>query len=263
MNALTSLISQVPAPAAYAILAAAVLAESVLLIGTFIPTLTLLLAAGALAHAGDLNLALVIAAASCAVVAGDALGHRTGHLLGSRLRTGRLGRRVPAAAWRRAEALMTARGGQAVLLFRFVPVMRTLAPHLAGATRLPYRRIAPYSLLSALLWAGAEASTGYAAATSLQHAMALGGPALAATAVLIAGTVLATAEIRRRRRTRARGGTAAVWWGGPPSYRCRRSRQRVRPIPGGSAARAGGNRSGRDRRTGQSRTQREDAQQAA
>lgn len=200
MNTLTGLIAHVPAPAAYAVLAAAVLAESVLLIGAFVPTLTLLLASGALARAGDLNLLLVIATASCAVVAGDALGHRTGHLLGSRLRTGRLGRRIPAAAWKRAEALMARHGGQAVLLSRFVPVVRTMAPHLAGATRLPYRRIAPYSLLAAPLWAGAEAATGYAAATSLQHVITLGGPVLAATAALVAGSILAVTKVRRRNR---------------------------------------------------------------
>ncbi|MFB4424694.1 DedA family protein [Streptomyces sp. QL37] len=202
MNTLTGLIGHVPAPAAYAILAAAVLVESVLLLGAFIPTLTLLLAAGALARAGDLNLVLVIATATSAVVAGDAFGHRTGHLLGSRLRTGRLGRRIPAAAWQRAEALMARRGGQAVFLSRFVPVVRTLTPHLAGATRLPYRRIAPYSLLAAPLWAGAEATTGYVAATSLQHVITYGGPALAATAAVITATVLAGSKIRRRSRTR-------------------------------------------------------------
>ncbi|MGH3803429.1 MAG: DedA family protein, partial [Pseudonocardiaceae bacterium] len=198
MNALTGLIGQVPTPVAYAILAAAVLAESVLLLGAFIPTLTLLLASGALARTGDLNLPLVILTAACAAVAGDALGHRIGHLLGSRLRTGRLGRRVPTAAWQRAESLMTKRGGQAVFLSRYVPVVRTLAPHLAGAIRLPYRRIAPYSLLAAPLWAGAEVTAGYAAASSLQQAITLGGPALAATSVLIAGAVLTTGKIRRR-----------------------------------------------------------------
>ncbi|MGW6462740.1 DedA family protein [Streptomyces rubiginosohelvolus] len=202
MNTLTGLIGHVPAPAAYAILAAAVLAESVLVVGAFVPTLTLLLASGALARAGDLNLALVIATASGAVVVGDALGHRTGHLLGSRLRTGRLGRRIPTAAWQRAEALMARRGGQAVFLSRFVPVVRTLTPHLAGATRLPYRRIAPYSLLAAPLWAGAEAATGYVAATSLKQALAYGGPALAATAAVITATVLSGSKIRHRSRTR-------------------------------------------------------------
>ncbi|MFC8583052.1 DedA family protein [Streptomyces sp. NPDC057217] len=189
---------QVTAPAAYAILAAAVLAESVLLLGAFIPTLTLLLAAGALACTGELNLVLVIITAASAVVAGDALGHRTGHLLGSRLRTGRLGRRIP-AAWQRAHALVARRGGQSVLLSRFVPVVRTLTPHLAGATGLYYRRIAPCSLLAAPLRAGVEATAGYAAATSFQHAITYGGPALAAAAAVIAAIALAAHRIRRSR----------------------------------------------------------------
>ncbi|MFC8176486.1 DedA family protein [Streptomyces sp. NPDC057325] len=199
MNTLTGLISHVSAPAAYTILAAAVLAESVLLLGAFIPTLTLLLAAGALARTGDLNLVLVVTIAASAVVAGDALGHRTGHLLGSRLRTGRLGRRIPTVAWQRAQTLMARRGGQAVLLSRFVPVVRTLTPHLSGATGLPYRRIAPYSLLAAPLWAGAETMAGYAAATSFQHAIVYGGPALAAAAAVIAAIALAAHKIRRGR----------------------------------------------------------------
>ncbi|MFJ9348406.1 DedA family protein [Streptomyces sp. NPDC101237] len=202
MNTLTELIGHVPAPAAYAMLAAAVLAESVLLLGAFIPTLTLLLAAGALARTGDLSLVLVIATAASAVVAGDTLGHRTGHLLGSRLRTGRLGRRIPTAAWQRAQALMARRGGQAVLLSRFVPVVRTLTPHLAGATGLPYRRTAPYSLLAAPLWAGAEAIAGYAAATSFHHVITYGGPALAAAVAVIAAIALAAHKIRHRSRPR-------------------------------------------------------------
>lgn len=199
MNTLTGLIGHVPATAAYAILGAAVLAESVLLIGAFVPTLTLLMATGALARAGELNLVVVIVTAASAVVAGDALGHRTGYLLGGRLRTGRLGRRIPAAAWQRAEALMAARGGQAVFLSRFIPVLRTMTPHLAGASRLPYRHIAPYSVLAALLWAGAEAGVGYSAATSLQYAVTLGAPALAATTAVIAAAVLTGSRIRRQR----------------------------------------------------------------
>ncbi|WP_345703847.1 DedA family protein [Kitasatospora paranensis] len=185
-----------------------VLSESVLLVGAFVPTLTLLLACGVLARAGDLNLSLVIAIASGAVVAGDFLGHRTGRLLGSRLRTGSLGRRIPAFAWRRAETLMERHGGQAVFLARFVAVVRTLAPHLAGATGLPYRRIAPYSLLAAPLWAGAEATAGYAAANSLQHVITLSGPALAAAAALTAGAALTTRRIRGRARARAHQPTA-------------------------------------------------------
>ncbi|MGY1439114.1 DedA family protein [Streptomyces reniochalinae] len=198
MNTLTTALGHVPPAGAYAIVALAVLAESVLLVGAFIPTLTLLLTAGALARAGQLSLPLLVATATLAVVVGDFLAHRTGHVLGTRLRTGRLSRRLPAAAWQRAETLMARRGGQAVFWARFLPVIRTLTPHLAGATRLPYRRIAPYSLAAAPLWAILEAGTGYAATASLQHALTLGGPALAATAAVVGAVALIWTKIRHR-----------------------------------------------------------------
>lgn len=199
-----ALLGDVPASAAYAMVAAAVLAESVLLVGAFVPTLTLLVTVGALARTAPVSLPLVIAAAGCAVVAGDYLGHRTGGVLGDRLRTGRLGRRIPAVAWRRAETLMDRRGGQAVFVSRFIPVVRTVTPHVAGAARLPYRRIAPWSASAALMWVTAETGVGYAAATSVGDALAL-GPVLAVTAVLAAaGLLLVRARARRRRRSPGR-----------------------------------------------------------
>ncbi|MFJ3501680.1 DedA family protein [Streptomyces sp. NPDC090135] len=143
MNALTTVLDHMSPGGAYAIVALAILAESVLLVGAFVPTLTLLLTAGALARTGQLSLPLLIATAAPAVIAGDFLAYRTGRALGPSLRTGRLGRRLPAAAWRRTETLMARCGGHAVFLARFLPVMRSLVPHLAGATCLPYHRIAP------------------------------------------------------------------------------------------------------------------------
>ncbi|WP_432142941.1 DedA family protein [Streptomyces sp. bgisy084] len=175
MNTLASLLSKVPPTAAYTVLGTAIIAESVLLVGAVIPTLAFMLTAGALARAGSLNLLWVIAIAAVAVMAGDALGHRTGHLMGKRLRTGRLGRRIPASAWQRAETLMAKRGGPTLLVFRFVPVMRTVAPHLAGVLGLPYRQIAPYSALASVAWASVESGAGYTAAFSLQHVSAIGG----------------------------------------------------------------------------------------
>ncbi|MFY7634669.1 DedA family protein [Streptomyces sp. NY05-11A] len=80
------------------------------------------------ARTGHTGLPPVVAAAAGAVVAGDFLAHRTGALLGDRLRAGAVGRRIPGTAWQRAEALMTRHGGRAVLLARFLPVVRTLAP---------------------------------------------------------------------------------------------------------------------------------------
>jgi membrane protein DedA with SNARE-associated domain len=93
---------------------------------------------------------------------------------------------------------MNCHGGRAVFMARFLPVVRTLAPDLAGATRLPYPRIASYSLVAARTWATAETGVGYAAATSLRHVLTLGGPALALVALSAIGGALLW---RRRRRS--------------------------------------------------------------
>ncbi|MFE6026153.1 DedA family protein [Streptomyces niveus] len=197
MNILTDALGSVPPAAAYAVIALAVLAESILLVGAFIPTLTLMVTAGSMAQSGHINLLLVIAAAAAAAITGDFLAHRTGRLLGGQLRAGRLAQRIPDPAWLHAEALMARHGGRAIFLARFLPVVRTLAPHSAGATRLAYRRIAPYSVVAACVWATAEAGVGYAAATSLQRVLTLGGPAVAVVALMGAGGALLW---RRRRR---------------------------------------------------------------
>lgn len=206
MSTVSAALTDVPAIAAYLILAAALLAESILLIGAFVPTLTLMLSAGALARTGHLHLPLVVTIAAGTVIVGDFLSQRAGRLLGARLRTAGIGRRIPTTAWRRAEQLMGRRGGQALLVARFIPVLRTLVPYLAGTTDLPYRRIAPYSALAAGLWACAEAGAGYAAATVLQHVFTFGAP--------IAGGVLAIATaaalwFRARASTQRRGRTGA------------------------------------------------------
>ncbi|MFI9510230.1 DedA family protein [Nocardia sp. NPDC052566] len=206
MNTIVELVGRVPAGAGYGVVAAVVLAESVLLVGAFVPTLTLMLTAGALARAGQLELFGVVGIAVVSVVAGDALGHRTGRVLGGRLRSHRLGRRIPEAAWRRTEEVMVRRGAQAVALGRFLPVIRTLTPHVAGASGLPYRRIAPYSAGAAVVWATAEAGAGYAATATARELIPFAGPALAA-AVGVAG-LIAYLVARLRRRT----GTSVQLW---------------------------------------------------
>jgi membrane protein DedA with SNARE-associated domain len=187
---LADALGHLSASAAYTMVALAVLAESILLVGAFVPTLTLLLTAGVLARAGHLSLPVTITAAACAAVAGDFSAYRTGRFLGVRLRAGRLGRRVSSAAWLRVETLMNRHSGRAVFMARFIPVARTLTPHFAGATRIPYRRILPYSVAAACCWAAAEVGAGYAAATPLQRGLNLGGPAIVVAASIVAGIAI-------------------------------------------------------------------------
>ncbi|MBM7086338.1 MULTISPECIES: DedA family protein [Micromonospora] len=192
---LADVLGGVPAPAAYTLLAAALLIESNLLFGVFVPTLTLMVTAGALAGAGHLDLPVVVAVAAGSVVTADLIGYAVGSRLGGRLRTNRIGRMISAVAWARAESVMHRHGGRAVAVARFVPLLRTLVPHLAGATGVPYRRIAPYSVGAAVTWACVEAGGGYLAAHSI-HWMST--PVMVAVLAVIGIGALVVAARRRR-----------------------------------------------------------------
>lgn len=180
------LLTTVPQPAAYLVISALVALESVLFLGPFVPTLGLLLVAGGLAYAGTLTLPLVIVCAAAGAVIGDFQAHWTGHRLGDRLRTGRLGRRVPGPAWDRAYAAIRRRGRPALLFCRFVPLVRTLAPHTAGAAGIPYRQLAPFSAAAAVAWACTETGVGYVGAASWAQLPGKQGVVLTAGAVAVA-----------------------------------------------------------------------------
>ncbi|WP_341867934.1 hypothetical protein [Streptomyces misionensis] len=128
MNAGFEPLGHLPTVAVYAVVATAVLAESVLLVGAVIPTLPLLLTAGALARTGHISLPLVSAVAAGAVVTGDFLAHRTG----------RVGRRIPPVLWARAETLMGRHGGRAGLP-ESVQSRYSRAPGLCPAVCCPRR----------------------------------------------------------------------------------------------------------------------------
>lgn len=187
---LVGLLGHVPAYGAYALVGTAVLAESVLLVGALVPTFTLLVTGGAMARYGHVNLAVLIAIAAMAVVIGDFLAHRTGRTLHRCPFSERLFRRVPTQLLRRAEALILRHGGPAVLASRFIPVVRTLTPHLVGMSDLSYRKMAPYSTVGALVWATAETTLGYTTAASLHQITTFGAPALVAIAALTAAAVV-------------------------------------------------------------------------
>ena len=208
MNWIQHLLLQLPPPAVYGTVAAVVLAESVLLLSVFAPSLTTLLVGGFLARTGSgeatVRLPLLITTAVCAVVVGDLLAQRTGRRLGPRLGTGAVGRRIPQTLLRRTYRLLARRGGAAVFLCRFLPLARTVAPHLAGAAGLRYRRIAPYSLAAALVWASAEAGAGYALGASYTELAAWATPVLGGAAALLLTALLVTR--RRAAQQDAAGG---------------------------------------------------------
>jgi membrane-associated protein len=139
---------------------AIVFVESGLLVGFFLPGDSLLFTAGLLASKGQLSLSAVIAVCVVAAVAGDQAGYLIGRRFGPGfLATERWFTRPDHVA--RAEDLFTRRGGAAVLLARFIPIVRTFVPVVAGALDMPYQRFVGWNIAGGLMWGAGITSAGY------------------------------------------------------------------------------------------------------
>lgn len=145
----------------YVGVAAIIFAESGLLIGFFLPGDSLLFTAGFLASQGILNIWALAALCFVAAVTGDAVGYAFGRRMGRQLFI------RPNSRWFRHEYLMRAEefferhGGKAIMLARFIPIVRTFTPIVAGTAVMPYRRFAMFNALGGLLWAVGVTFAGY------------------------------------------------------------------------------------------------------
>ena len=142
-----------------------VFAETGLLIGFFLPGDSLLVTAGILSspHAvggGIFDPVVLIVCLCLAAVAGDqvnyALGHKAGHVVFSRPD----GRFIKRRHFEEAHAFYLARGGSAIVLARFVPILRTFVPFVAGVADMPYRRFVGFNVLGGILWVVSLVSLG-------------------------------------------------------------------------------------------------------
>ena len=148
-----------------ALLAAVVFAESGLLLGFFLPGDTLLFIAGFLASAtgGHLLPALPITAfvVFIAAAAGDQVGYLIGRRVGPSLFTRPKSRLFDPAHVRRANDFFERRGPAAIVIARFVPIVRTFVPVIAGVGSMHYRRFVTYNLMGALAWGVGITTLGY------------------------------------------------------------------------------------------------------
>ena len=140
-------------PFALLIIMGVLFVETGLLVGSFLPGDSLLFAAGILvaAHALVLPLWLVVLAAATAAVVGDQVGYLVGRRFGPRLFTPSR-RLLNVRHARRAEAFFARFGPSAVVLARFVPVVRGFTPAVAGLARMPRRRFTAFNVLGGLGW---------------------------------------------------------------------------------------------------------------
>lgn len=143
------------------IIGSIIFAESGLLIGFFLPGDTLLFTAGFFAAQGQLPLGAVLAVIFIAAVIGDNVGYIIGKKTGPRLFTKKDGLIFRQEYIRRAEAFYEKHGGKTIIIARYVPVVRTFAPLVAGVGKMDRKKFVLYNILGAALWTGSVVMLGY------------------------------------------------------------------------------------------------------
>jgi membrane-associated protein len=145
----------------YVGLFAIVFAETGLLIGFFLPGDTLLLTAGLLAQRGELSIWVLIPLLIVAAVTGDATGYAIGRQAGARLFVREDARFFRRRHLERAKAFYEKHGGKTIVIARFLAIIRTFAPTVAGAAEMKYPRFALYNIAGGALWVTSMTLLGY------------------------------------------------------------------------------------------------------
>ena len=138
-----------------------VFVETGLFVGFFLPGDSLLVTAGIFAAMGHLDLALLLPLVSLCAVAGDQVGYWIGRRAGQALYRREDSILFRKQHLRRAHDFYKKYGGKTIVLARFVPIVRTFAPAVAGAASMNYRRFVTYNIVGGVLWVWSMLLTGY------------------------------------------------------------------------------------------------------
>jgi membrane-associated protein len=148
-------------PWIYAILFAIVFCETGLVVMPFLPGDSLLFVAGAIAAAGDMYIHGLFAALACASFLGDNTNYWIGRYLGPRVFTRQDSRLLNPKYLARTQRFYDRHGAKTVFIARFVPIIRTFAPFVAGVGAMSYGRFLTYNVVGALLWVGLLVLAGF------------------------------------------------------------------------------------------------------
>jgi membrane-associated protein len=182
-----------------------VFAESGLFFGFFLPGDSLLFTAGLFAAQGTLNLPLILVGCFLAAVAGDQVGYVFGQRVGPALFRRPDSRFFKQEYVERAQEFFEKHGQKTIVLARFIPIVRTFAPILAGVGRMRYRTFVTYNVIGGLLWAVGVTLLGYWLGNLIPDIDAY---LLPIVAVIIALSFVPIGlEFLRRRRESARADT--------------------------------------------------------
>ncbi len=136
----------------YGILFLIVFLETGVVVTPFLPGDSLLFVAGAIAAAGELNVHGLVILLIAAAIAGDSLNYSIGRYLGPRVFRFDDSRFFKRTYVDRTHAFFERHGGKALIIARFVPIIRTYAPFVAGIGVMPYRRFLLFNVVGAVLW---------------------------------------------------------------------------------------------------------------
>jgi membrane-associated protein len=145
----------------YAIITLVVFLETGIAMGVVMPGESLVLVCGVLASTGHLSLVTLVPLLFVAAVAGDAVGFSVGKHLGPRIFTRRKSLFFRPEYLLRANGFYNRFGGRAIVLARFVPIVHTFAPIVAGAANMQYKQFLFFNVVGAAAWVSTMLLTGY------------------------------------------------------------------------------------------------------
>jgi membrane-associated protein len=145
----------------YGILVAIVFVETGLLVGFFLPGDSLLISAGLVAASGHLNIWWLNALLAVAAIVGDSVGYTIGARIGPRLFTRESSLLFNPRHVQRTREFYARHGAKTIVIARFVPIIRTFAPVVAGVGQMPYRRFLAYNVAGGIGWVVSMTWAGY------------------------------------------------------------------------------------------------------
>jgi len=145
----------------YAILFVVIFAETGLVVCPFLPGDSILFIAGTVVAAAGLDVHVLVVVLIVAAVLGDSVNYGVGHYIGPKAFHRRDSRWFRQEYLRRTQAFYERYGAVTIIIGRFVPIIRTFAPFLAGVAGLSYRRFLSYNVIGGCLWIGLLVYAGY------------------------------------------------------------------------------------------------------
>ncbi len=145
----------------YALLFAIVFCETGLVVTPFLPGDSLLFVVGALAAAGGMDITAVMTVLICAALCGDNVNYAVGRWAGPRVFHYKESRWFNPKHLERAHAFYDKHGGKTIIIARFMPIVRTYVPFVAGVAAMPYTRYLAFCVVGALVWVLSLCLAGY------------------------------------------------------------------------------------------------------